>query len=265
MKKTILLFAVFILFSFLNSNQIYSQTTKDTTVSAKLYQGNEVEVTLSCTMTSWDGDDFASNDYTIIIDGKKYYREAEFMGQMPVLMVVTIDNQSEFMEAVVKREFYYYSYYDVYRYDGNNISFLGEIPTLTEVVFSGDRTMIAPQWMGFWELTGDYELIGESIVPVVKEEYYPKLYADDLEIKVTEEFKLHGAKDESSISITANPGDVILVKKADIRDYCEEEEIYGPFNGSNCNWYYIETTEGKGGWVRLKDFMDKVDFLPWAG
>lgn len=262
MKKIILLIT---LATFFISPYIFSQTTKDTTISAKLYSGSDVEVTLSCTMTSWDGDDYASDDYTITIDGHKYHRDAEFMGQMPLLMIVTVDNKSEFREAVVKREFYYYSYYDVYRYDGKKIHFLGEVPTVSEAVFSGDKSIIAPQWMGFWELTGDYELIGESIVPVVKEEYYPKLFIDDIDIKVTEEFKLHGTKDESSVYLTANPGDVILVKKADIRDFCEDEEVYGAFQGSVCNWYYIETTDGKGGWVRLKDFMEKVDFLPWAG
>jgi hypothetical protein len=32
-----------------------------------------------------------------------------------------------------------------------------------------------------------------------------------------------------------------------------------------CVWYLIENSKGVQGWVILKDFMEKVHGIPWAG
>lgn len=62
---------------------------------------------------------------------------------------------------------------------------LAKFPLLVMLHSGGNNDITAPQYMGFWELTGDFQLTGDSISPVVKESYTPELFWDK-EILATE-------------------------------------------------------------------------------
>ncbi|KAA0210568.1 hypothetical protein FBQ84_03955 [Ignavibacteria bacterium CHB1] len=261
MKKAV---SILLLLTFLTIGSLLSQTKRDTTISGKLHSDETDLITLTCNLELYDSVWYLQQNYVLKINNHEFLREVELYDEIPELYLVDLDVEDNFIEVAVRIPSFYFLYYDIYRFNGDEIKFLGEIPSIGDVTFWGNNDITAPQYMGFWELTGDFQLTGDSISPVVKESYTPELFWDK-EILATEKITLHVEKNDDSQTTTIEPGETIEIIKVDIREHCEEEIIQYPFTNSDCSWYYLKSSSGKTGWVRLKNFMDKVEGLSWAG
>lgn len=117
-------------------------------------------------------------------------------------------------------------------------------------------------WMGFWSAGYEYHLKDNKLITVYEDEYKIPEEINENIITVKTTLLLRSKKDENTKpSVEIKSGTRIYIEKADLRNKCKSEDSYE----DGCNWYYIKSKDGKGGWIMLIDLQDKVEGIPWAG
>jgi len=176
-----------------------------------------------------------------------------------------IDKNDMFEELFVKVGMNDYNNYNVYRFDGKKIINLGIVSSLNEINVFGNGKIEAKEWMGFWYY--DYEYIFNPAAQnfdVKKNDLYDvKTYSEESDnppIIVETPFVVYTDRVENaSEKFKTKADEKIKILKAYIKVSCPDEYT------NMCVWYLIENSKGVQGWVKLKDFMEKVRGIPWAG
>lgn len=259
MKKYTLIFAFIV--SGLIFQNISFASSSDTTFKANLYESQKNSVKVSM---HYDGTgQYLDGLYTITVDGYKITDSTQNALDYYELKVVDLDKDDDYREIAICSYFNDNSEYQLYRFTGKKVISLGWVSSMDTPVFPGDGTVKSKGWMGFWSF--DYKFVYNTSTkkyePVYEEEYPVKFYEGyDQDIVVKESFNTYKEKDTKSEVVSKfKQGDVIKLIKAYTKEKCDID--YGEL----CYWYLIQDKNGKKGWLQLKDFMDKVEGLPWAG
>jgi len=247
-------FSIIILF--FTFTEISAETFSDTTVTIKptLEKGKE-SIPVSCIFND------STQAFTLKIGNDA--ASGIFQDAFGIdLQLLDIDgNSSNNVLAVIgngpddDNEYYFYEYVN------GKIIPCGHIDYANGVNTQGDKILKAEKWMGFWTVTEDYYFDDNSKTLVKKPKEFYTLEADG---KVTHKFNLlKDRSDDSAVSGSLKTGTKIKVVKADISPTCKDAD--GNDDSFRCHWYFIQSADGTEGWARLKDFMENVEGLPWAG
>lgn len=236
--------------------------TKDTTLSGDLNHDNILDkVTVSFATT--DGMySYLSGDFSVDINGSVYKdkcAEAEVFDAK----IVSIEPDDMLPVVMVScyavgdiGEFFFY------KYKNKEVVPLGSIKVWGTIEVPGNGKILFNDFMGFWNLQGEYIIDKESgkLVRVEKDTYD----VPDIEATVKTSFSILKSRDDKSdVVMKLKPQTRFSVLKCDITPVCKNEAGYD--DEYECDWYLLRTSEGKEGWVRLKDFRENVYDLPWAG
>jgi hypothetical protein len=257
MKKFFTLSVVLVLFLLRNFSFASSY---DTTFKANLFESKKNSVKVSF---MYDEGKYMNGVFIISVDGINLMDSTQSALDYFEIKVVDLDKDDDFKEIAICTFFNDNSEYLLYRFTGKKIISLGWITSMGEPIFTGDGTVKASGWMGFWSYEYEFILNKSKMKyePVYKDEYPVKFYEGyDGEIVVKESFNTYKERDKKSEIVTKfKPGDKIKILKAYTKVKCEDE-----YN-EHCFWYLIKDKNGNKGWLQLKDFQEKVDGIPWAG
>jgi hypothetical protein len=177
-------------------------------------------------------------------------------------MTVDINRNDGFKEVVVRG----YGSSDqtdcyFYQYDGEKIIPCGHLPSNLGIETNGNSQVTELGWMGFYSIRFKYDFDSrKKTLDFVKEEFYE--VNQPAEVKTP--FSLNKDRNPGSVSAgTLSMGEKINIVKTDIEPSCTEGENY--LYDMNCDWFFIKSASGIEGWIRGKDFFEKVDGLIWAG
>ncbi|MCI0474367.1 MAG: hypothetical protein L0Y76_12365 [Ignavibacteria bacterium] len=156
----------------------------------------------------------------------------------------------------------YYGYEGhIFRFTKNKLDSIGHVYSLDEINHDAEGKIRAIHWMGFWSADVDYHISGNKILKEYKKEYDLSKNFTENEIRATVLIRVHSNKHVNAKGLyEIKAGTRIYILKADISMECEEEDFR-----EGCHWYFIKTDNGTSGWIMLKEFMDKVEGIPWAG
>jgi hypothetical protein len=233
----------------------------DTTLKVNLFESQKNSVKISFLFD--ESNTYLNGVFTISIDGFNYTDSTQNALDYYELKIVDLDKDDDYKEIALVTYMNDFSEYLLYRFTGKKIISLGWVTSMNEPIFTGEGTVKAKGWMGFWsyDYSFVYDKTKKKYVPVYKDEYPVVFYEGfEGEIIVKENFSTYKEKDiKSDVISKFKPGDKIKLLKAYINVKCNNDF------GESCYWYLIQDKNGKKGWLQLKDFMDKVDGLPWAG
>lgn len=142
----------------------------------------------------------------------------------------------------------------IYGYETGELFEIGRI--YSNARFPGNSTIITETEMMFW-----LKVDTIRYRPEFEFFFYPssEVYDLDIETVVTESFELYSDTSENSYSIGfLEEGKTVKIIKVDTSPFCFDAEQ----DREMCDWYLFELSTGTQGWVRLRDFIYKVD-LPW--
>lgn len=156
----------------------------------------------------------------------------------------------------------YYGYEGhFFRFINNKLDSIGHVFSLDEINPGDNGKITAKHWMGFWSADVEYEISGNRILKKYKKEYDISRNFTENEIRTTAIIHLHSNKHVNAKGLyEIKTGTRVYLLKADINIDCKEESFT-----EGCHWYFIKAEHGTSGWIMLKEFMDKVEGLPWAG
>lgn len=240
---------------FLSSIQSFSGTSfSDTTFSASLGNGSPNEkVTLNFNDSLMD--------YTLKIGSASVYGKFDeaFFANIEIMDIDKNDNYKEIVITGIGSSDWGQCIF--YEYIDGKIVEVGKINSTINISTDGDKILKSGSWMGFWTLTEDFYFDSKAKTLQKKSKDTYKL---SVSAKVKNPFKLLSErKDNSESAGTLKPGASVKITKADVSPTCKDAE--GSDDSYRCHWYYMEASDGTEGWVRLRDFMENVDGLPWAG
>lgn len=156
----------------------------------------------------------------------------------------------------------YYGYESVLFSYRNKIDSIGSFWSLEKPEISNKGIIKVNNWLGFWSAEYEYILENNKLSEKYKSEYNLQDLFKENKIVTKEKIFLHSNKMINSKGLyEINPDTEIFLIKADITNFCKEEDGWR----EGCNWYFIKTKSGTEGWIMLKDFQDKVEGIPWAG
>jgi hypothetical protein len=258
MKNYFIFFPVIILLLCINTS---FASNYDTTFKAKLFEDKIVTVKAAF---GYDEEDKYSNGiFKLTVEGLSILDSTELPLDYFEVRVIDVDKKDDFREVAVYSNVMDNIEMQIYRYDGKKLFSLGRVYSMDEPVLKGDGKAKATGWMGFWKY--DFEFVFNknklTFEPVYKDEYPVVFYEGyDGEIVVKESFKTYKERDIKSEVVTKfKEGDKIKILKAYTKVKCDEG--YKDY----CFWYLIEDKHGNKGWLQMKDFVEKVEGIPWAG
>ena len=249
-------------FTFLGSVNLFSQSAQDTSFTATMkFDGNKHKINVKFleNKKNWDNSCFVIKvDNTEIVDSivSDYFE----------VRLVDLNKDDNFDEILLVKYIEEETDASIFRYDGTKITKLGDIYTMDEFGIAGDGKIKVRGWMGFWYY--DFEFVyNESknqFEPQYKDLYDIKTFVEDegdkYEVIAKESFKvLEDKSDDAKTKFEIKKGEQIKILQAYVKQDCNNEEVY------LCHWYYIQNAKGEKGWIRLRNFVDKVDGIPWAG
>lgn len=236
--------------------------TKDTVLSGDLNRDNVLDNVKVSFVTNDNGMySYLDGDFSVTMNGATYKDKCE---QAEVFDVKLVDIEvNDLSPAVLVScygigdvgEFFFY------RLKNKEVVSLGSIKLWGSLEVPGNGKVLTNDFMGFWTLKGEYIVDIESgkLVMVKKD-----TYDVNVEATVKTSFKILKSRDDkSSVIENLKPGTKLTLLKCDISPVCKNEAGYD--DDYECDWYLLKTEAGKEGWVRLKDFRENVNDLPWAG
>ena len=259
MKILVVLFLIF--FSFYLTAKAGPDTTftadlngdgKSDNVSIKVYKDAKIK--------------YGSGIYTLKVNNASYSDTAYFE-ENALLKLVNLDKKDDFKELALIYWVDPEQNCDLFRYDGKSIIKIGSLSTMSdEFEFAGDGTIKISDWMGFWlaEAVCTYDESSKRFKEKYKDEYNLDITPyEGKTINVKEPFELlKKHEDNADVSAKVKTGANINILKAVITGKCVSNEEHP---NSELYWYFIKTNTGDTGWIRLKDFQEKVKGIPWAG
>jgi hypothetical protein len=261
MKKHFTIYSALVLF-LLSVQNISFAKTYDTTYKANLYESKKSTVKISFYYD--DEEKLFTGKFKITIDGISIEDSTGNIMDYFESKVVDLDKEDEYKEVSIMTYFNESTEYELFRFNGKKIINLGTVFSMDEPVFTGDGNVKTKGWMGFWSYDFEFVLNKDKMKyePVYKDEYPVKFYEGyDGEIIVKENFNTYKERDLKSDVVTKfKVGDKIKILKAYTKVDCEKDKAK-----DFCFWYLIQDKNGKKGWLQLKDFMEKVTGIPWAG
>jgi hypothetical protein len=236
--------------------------TKDTTFSGDLNHDNILDIVTVSFVTNDGLYSYLAGDFSVEINGAVYKDKC---AEAEVFDVKRVSIEPDDMLPVVMVSCYAVGdigEFFFYRYKNKEVFPLGSIKLWGSVEVPGNGKILTNDFMGFWTLHGEYTVDKESgkLLPVKKDTYD----IADVEGTVKTSFRILKSRDDKSDAVeTVKPGTKFSLLKCDITPVCKNEAGYD--DEYECDWYLLKTSDGKEGWVRLKDFRDNVRDLPWAG
>jgi hypothetical protein len=148
-----------------------------------------------------------------------------------------------------------------YQFIDDKIVECGHLPSNVGFEAPGNGELIEHGWMGFYTIKLRYDFdTRKKTLTLVKDEFYEI----DQSAEVKTSFTLLKNRDDNSAAAgTLKTGEKIRIVKTDIEPVCTKDENY--MYDLNCDWFFIESASGIKGWIRGKDFFEKVEGLIWAG
>ena len=183
-------------------------------------------------------------------------------GYMSEIRIIDINRNDNLREVVVlsygssdQTECFFFQYID------GRIVKCGYLPGNFGFTAAGNGIVTENGYMGFWTIRLKYDFDSRNkTLELIEEEFYDV----DLPVEVISEFKLLRTRDDNSeVVAILKPGTKLTIVKADVTPVCAENEKY--IDDMMCDWFLLRTEDGIEGWIRLKDFNEKVDGLIWAG
>lgn len=252
-------FAFFLSLTFFLSAGSSFASNYDTTFKAKLFE--DKSVTVKAIFEYVEEGKYFNGKFKLTVGGFSIIDSIESTPDFLELRVVDIYKNDDFKEVALFSYVMETQEMQIFRYTGTKLISLGTVYSMDEPVFKGDGTAKANGWMGFWKYDFEFVLNKDKMKfePVFKDEYPVQFYEGyDGEIVVKESFNTFKERDTKAEVVTKfKPGDKIKILRAYTKVKCENNEY--------CFWYLIEDKNGKKGWLQLKDFVEKVDGIPWAG
>lgn len=233
--------------------------TKDTVLTGDLNHDNILDKVKVSFVTNDGMYSYLAGDFTVDINGSTYKDKCE-EAEVFEAKIVNIDaNTPALMVSCFGTgdvgEYFFY------RFKNNEVVSLGSIKLWGSAEVPGDGKILTNDFMGFWTLQGEYILDNSTgKVTMVKKD----LYDVNVDGTVKTSFKILKSRDDnSSVVENLKPGTKFTLLKCDISPKCKTEGGYD--DEYECDWYLLKTKSGSEGWVRLKDFRENVEDLPWAG
>lgn len=234
--------------------------TKDTTLIGDLNRDNVSDQVKVSFVTNDGMYSYLEGDFSVEINGDVYRDKC---AEAEVFDVKIVDIEQNDMNPAVLVSCYGtgdVGEYFFYRYKNKKVERLGSIKLWGSIEVPGNGKIMANDWMGFWNLSAEYVVNSSGKLEMVKKDSYEV----NVEGTVNESFKiLKSRNDNSAVVEELNPRTKFTLLKCDITPVCKNEAGYD--DEYECDWYLVKSSSGKQGWVRLKDFRDKVRDLPWAG
>jgi len=209
---------------------------------------------------------FTSNDeegtFVLKINGKQII--GRFMEGFDARIEVIDMDRNDNLKEIVAKGFGSSDYLECFFYqfvDGDIVR-CGYLPGNFGIKTGGNKILEEHIWMGFYSLDFRYRFDTENKTLTYIHEY---VYDIDVPAKVIKSFSvLKYRYDNSEVVKTLMPKTKITLIKVDLTPRCNEEISDYRFD-DYCDWFLVKTDDGVQGWCRLKDFMDNVEGLIWAG
>lgn len=209
---------------------------------------------------------FTSNDedgaFVLKINDKQI--NGQFMEGFDARIEVIDMDRNDNLKEIVAEGFGSSDYLECFFYqflDGNIVQ-CGYLPGNFGIETNGNNILKEHIWMGFYSLDFKYKFDTENKTLTYIHEY---VYDINVPAEVTKPFSvLKYRYDNSSVVKTLKPKTKIKLIKVDLTPQCNEEISDYRFD-DYCDWFLVKTNDGVQGWCRLKDFMDNVEGLIWAG
>lgn len=132
---------------------------------------------------------------------------------------------------------------------------IGSFDGQGSIKMPGNGTMIITRWMGFWAKTEKF-VFGKNLeLTVLPQEFY----GVDVEGTVTATFPVYQKRDGKTVLANTLKGSKFKVLLWDPASCKADSE------GSQDQWYLIQTASGFVGWVQEKQLGAENVELPWAG
>ena len=203
-----------------------------------------------------------SGAFTLTINNKSV--SGQFIeGYDAFIRIVDIDNNDNLKEIAAGgygssdyMEWFFYQFAD------GKIIPCGNLPGNFGIKTDGSKILEEHVWMGFYSLDFQYRFDSKNKTLTYIHEY---VFDIDVPAEVTNPFSIMSYRyDNSEIVKTLKPKTKITLVKVDLTPQCNEEISDYRFDDF-CDWFLVKTEDGVQGWCRLKDFMDNVEGLIWAG
>ena len=203
-----------------------------------------------------------SGAFTLKVNDKS--AEGQFIeGYDAFIKIIDIDNNDNLKEIAAGGygssdyiEWFFYQFID------GEIVPCGHLPGNFGIKATGNKIIEEHVWMGFYSLDFEYRFNTEDKTLTYIHQY---VYDIDVPAEVIKPFSvLKYRYDNSAVVKTLSPKTKINLVKVDLTPQCKEEISDYRFD-DNCDWFLINTDNGVLGWCRLKNFMDNVEGLIWAG
>jgi len=255
------IFLVFLFFTSASFN-IFAGT-KDTTLSGDLNRDNILDRVKVSFTTNEDGIySYLDGNFTVNINGAEYKDRCE---QADVFDVKIVEIEPNDISPSVLVSCYGYGdqgEYFFYQFKNNKVVPLGSIKAWGSAEIKGDGKILVSDWMGFWSLQAEYFLNKSTNKLELNRQ---DTYEVNVEGTVQQSFKLLKSRDDNSEVVqTLKPGTKVTLLKCDTKPVCAKNAD-GYEDEYDCDWYLMKTAGGTEGWVRMKDFRENINDLPWAG
>jgi len=246
---------------YLLSNNLFAGT-KDTTITGDLNHDNILDKITVSFSTSGEGVyTYLDGSFSVDINGSVINETSDQADVFDVKMVEIGPGNTNPAVLVTCYGFGDQGEYFFYSLKNNKIVSYGSIKAWGSAEVKGDGTVIVNDWMGFWSLECEYVFNNEAN----KFEMNRKdTYDVNVEGTVKTSFKLLKSRDDKSEVVqNLKSGTKVTLLKCDVKPVCKNADGYD--DEYDCDWYLMRTAGGTEGWVRLKDFRENIQDLPWAG